>query len=656
MTRDIDTAVPFTSPFPQATPEAWRAAVDAVLKGKPFERTLVGRTADGIAIQPLYPARRDSQPLAGRAPGTPWVIAQRIDHPVPTEANAQALEDLSQGASGLVLVTHGAIGDRRGDGATVEQLADLATILDGVMLDIISLRVDAGTGGGHVAAMLTALVEARKLDPASLDIAFGIDPISAFARRGTLEDWTTAAQKAADVALGLAARGFRSPALMADARVVHDAGGSEAQELAFAIGSGLDLMRALERAGMSLDDARRQIAFTLAVDADQFLGLAKCRALRRLWSRIETACGLEPRPIALHAETAWRMTTAVDPAVNWLRTTVACFAAGVGGANAVAVQPWTAAIGLPDAFARRIARNTQLILIEESNLHRLTDPAAGAGGMEALTDDLCAAAWALFQADEADGGLVAALGKGKPQARILACAETRRRDVATRKVPLTGASEFPQVDEVRPDVLAVTRPAKPQAAPPLDLPKAGTGARFDAMVAAFAGGATRGQLSRAKTDRIFVTGLAPRRLAEPFETIRSTLDAETARTGTRPKVFIATLGSIAAFTPRATFARAFFEAGGFAAPFGDGFADHAALVAAFRASGATRAVLASSDEIYAADAEAAARALKAAGCRRLWLAGRPGEAEAALRAAGVDEFIFVGVDMIDSLTRAVEHP
>lgn len=640
------------SEFPPATEADWRAAVDAVLKGKPFDKVLVNRTWDGIAIQPLYPRKAGAAPIAGRAPGSPWTIMQRVDHPDPAEANALALEDLGGGASGLVIVTRGAIGDRRGDALVIDDLADLDRLLDGVMLDLIPLRIDAGTGAGHVAAMIAARVARDRQDPAALTIAFGIDPIGTFARRGTLESWDGAAAKAADVVLGLRARGFAGTQLAADGRIIHDAGGSEAQELAFALGTAVQYLRMLEAAGLPLDAAARAISVVLAADADQFLSTAKMRAMRRLWARVEQASGLALSHLDLHAETAWRMLTRVDPAVNWLRTTTAVFAAGIGGADHVVVEPWTAAIGLPDGFARRIARNTQLILVEESNLHRVADPAAGAGSMEALTDALCRHAWSLFQAWEEAGGIVAALSAGLVQAAVAKVRAERAHAIARRREPLTGASEFPNVHESLPEVLHPPRREPRGGTAPVDLPAAGRGERFEAQVEAFAGGAVRAALSRPKVDTVFVEPLAPLRLAEPFETLRADLDALTAARGTRPQVFLAVLGPVAAFTARATFAKNLFEAGGFAAPIPEPFADLAALVAAFRASGALIACLCSSDELYASEAAATAEALKAAGARQVWLAGRPGELEEALKAAGVDGFVFAGCDVIAALEAA----
>jgi methylmalonyl-CoA mutase len=645
-------ALSLAAEFPAATEAQWRAAVDAVLKGKPFDRTLVGRTADGIAIQPLYPRAPSAHALAGRAASLPWTIVQRVDQPDAGEANAQALDDLTNGASGLALVRRGGMGDRRGDGLDLDTLADLDRVLDGVMLDLIPVRVDAGTAATHVAAMIAAKVKRDGLDPKSLQIAFGIDPIGAFGRRGTLESWDGAAAKLADAALGLDAQGFAGTTFMADGRVIHDAGGTEAQELAFVLGSAVTYLRVMEKAGLPLDRAARAISVMLATDADQFLSIAKIRAIRKLWARVEQACGLEPSRLDVHAETAWRMTTRVDPAVNWLRTTLACFAAGIGGADHVTVQPWTAAIGLPDAFARRVARNTQLILIEESNLHRVADPAAGSGGIETLTTELCERAWALFQDDERAGGLVQALSAGTVQAAVAKARAERMTRIASRREPLTGASEFPNVHEAKPDVLPVSRRPQVTSAASIDLPPAAKGERFQAQVAAFAGGAARAALMRPKSDTIFVDPLVPSRLAEPFEGLRDRLDAATAKAGARPKVFLAVLGQVADFTARATFARNLFEAGGFLAPIPEPIASRSDMSLLFRESSARIACICSSDALYLADAIPVAEALKAAGATQVWLAGKPGEQAEAYEAAGISGFVYAGCDVIAALETA----
>ncbi len=298
-----------------------------------------------------------------------------------------------------------------------------------------------------------------------------------------------------------------------------------------------------------------------------------------------------------------------DPWVNLLRATVAVFSAGLGGADSISVLPFTQALGLPDAFARRLARNTQLVLLLESNLGKVADPAAGAGGLEALTNALVERGYALFQEIEKAGGLASALEGGAFQAEIAKTAAERAKNVARRKDPLTGASEFPNIHE-KPVTVLIPAPAPPAANP---------------------------------------NALAPHRVAEAFEALRDQAETSAAR----PKIFLANLGPVAAFTARATFAKNFFEAGGVEALGNDGFADPAALAAAFKASGAKLAVLCSSDKVYAEQGVDAAKALTSAGAL-LYIAGRPGDLEAQWRAAGVRDFVHVGSDVLGQLRGALQ--
>jgi methylmalonyl-CoA mutase len=343
--------------------------------------------------------------------------------------------------------------------------------------------------------------------------------------------------------------------------------------------------------------------------------MAKFRALRLLWARIEQSCGLAPKPVFIAAQTAWRMLTRRDPYVNMLRATIATFSAGLGGADSITVLPHTLALGLPDGFARRAARNTQLVLLEESNLAKVADPAAGSGGIEALTHELCEAAWTLFQEIEKAGGAFAALEQNLIQRKIAATRAVRETNIARRKEVLTGASEFPNLHEADIAVLDAT--------PVAPAPYGETKITFDA--------------------------LPPMRLAAPFEKLRDKSDEILKKTGARPKVFLANLGTPADFTPRATFAKSFFETGGIEAIETEGFSDPNALGTAFKASGAALACLCSSDKVYAGQATAAAKALKAAGPRHIYLAGRPGKQEGSLRAAGVSDFVFAGGDALATL-------
>ncbi len=395
----------FAAEFPAATREQWVALASRVLKGRPFE-SLTARTPDGIAVEPLYAREAHDARIASRAGR--WQVMARIDHPDPAAANAQALEDLEGGANGLVLVGEGSVG-AQGYGLMPDTIA---RVLDGVLLDAgIAIEFDLSPQTKDLPLALVALVKERGIAPASLDVRFGFDPLGASAYNGGFQlPWAQFATLSAKLAADLAVQGFKCALLVADGRVVHGAGGTEAQELAYAIAVAVAYLRALEAHGIALDDARRMIFFRLAADADQFLTIAKFRALRMLWARIEESCGLTPEPVFIAAETAWRMMTRNDPQVNILRTTIATFAAAIGGANSIMVLPFTTACGLPDAFARRVARNTQLVLIEEAGVARVADPSAGTGWSEQLTTDLCAAAWALFQEIERAGGAAGALG------------------------------------------------------------------------------------------------------------------------------------------------------------------------------------------------------------------------------------------------------
>src|SRR5947207_7274279 len=306
-------------------------------------------------------------------------------------------------------------------------------------------------------------VKRRGLAPAACDIRFGLDPIGACAVWGSsLYAWPEIVAAVTGAIKGLAGIGFKGPFAVADGRVIHDAGGSEVQELAFVLAAGVAYMRALESAGVAPEDAQSMLYARLSADADQFLTMAKFRALRLLLARVEQACGLAPKPWFIAADTAWRMLTQRDPYVNMLRATMATFSAGLGGADSITVLPHTAALGLPDAFARRIARNTQLILLEESNLAKVADPAAGSGGLEDLTQQLCGIAWSLFQEIEAAGGAWTALERGVIQAKVAAVRAQHQQAVARRKDALTVTTDYPDLDEAPPAVLDVAGVVAPK--------------------------------------------------------------------------------------------------------------------------------------------------------------------------------------------------
>jgi methylmalonyl-CoA mutase len=331
---------------------------------------------------------------------------------------------------------------------------------------------------------------------------------------------------------------------------------------------------------------------------------------------VADACGAGSAAASVHlsASTSERMMARRDPWVNLLRTTVACAGAAFGGAEAITVLPFTWALGKPDAFARRLARNTHLVLQEESSAARVIDPAHGSWYVEKLTDDLAKAAWGQFQAIEAHGGMARALETGFIQAEVARVADARAGNIAHGQVELTGVSAFPRLGDDG---------VKAEPYPP-----------FDPVV----NGGTS------------VALLTPRRLAAPFEALRAAADAHAAKTGKPSRVFLACLGDLAVHSVRATWMRNYLAAGGIEAIASEPLTNSADAGAAFAASGTTIACICSSDQVYAELAESTAGALKQAGAAQVLLAGRPRDQEAALKAAGVDVFLFAGGDAVAALT------
>jgi methylmalonyl-CoA mutase len=554
--------------FPRADRDQWRAAVRTVLsrsggvtKDTPLdevERLLTHVSYDNVPIAPLYTAEDAVAARPGLAPRVrevvpegeegfaAWDVRQRHA----TADPAAVLADLENGATSLWLTLGHA-------GIPVTALAE---VLRDVRLDLAPIVLDAGAQSGEAADAFLA-VAAERGQEAQVSGNLGADPLGLQARTGAPAAPADLAA-AAGQAVRVAAEFPRLRAVTVDATPYHDAGGSDAEELGAALAAGVAYLRALTDAGLSVEQAFGQLEFRFAATADQFATIAKLRAARRLWDRVAEVCGTSAVQ-RQHATTSAAMMTRRDPWVNMLRTTVACFAAGVGGADAVTVEPFDVRLGLPDDFARRIARNTQTLLLEESSLARVVDPAGGSWYAERLTEDLAQAAWDWFTEIERAGGMAAALSGGLVAERVAATWRRRRADIARRKAPLTGVSEFPNLTETLP----ARAPAPP--APSGGLPRIG--------------------------------------YAQDFEALRDRADAHPSR----PTVFLAALGPLAEHTARASFAANLFQAGGIATVTGSP-AEFTGGVAC----------LCSTDAHYAEEAAAAARTLREAGALRVWLAGK----------------------------------
>lgn len=651
--------------FPPATEEQWLALVDKVLKGAPLSR-LESTTPGGLLVEPLYTratapgavnqaGQPGSAPFtrgadAAPRPGGAWGIRTRLTNPAPTDANRVALRELERGSTELlvrfdsafragVTPTDPAFADLAGvDGVLVTSTDDLAAVLDGVLLDLAPVHLQAGSRFSRAADLLIAVWERSGVDPASALGGIGADPIGELAATGRLSQGIDSAL--AEVG-SLAGRLVKSHpqvrAVTVDTTPYVESGATETEELALMLSTGATYLRAMSAAGLDIDAACSQIEVTLSVDADVFLGIAKLRAARRLWAAMTSSCGAsEPaQALQLHVRTADRMMTRRDPWVNLLRVTAASFAAGLGGAASVTSSPFDAELGEPEELGRRMARNTQLLLQEESNLGRVVDPMGGSWYIETLTEQIADAAWGGFRDLESGGGLPATLLDGTVAGYMESARAARLLRVATRKDAITGVSEFPDIHET--PVL--------RTAPDLRTIRSRAASTTEAD-------SHRGGSSPTECDPL------PRvRWSQEFEALRDGSDAYIAATGTRPKVFLVNLGPVAVHTARATFAKNFFEAGGIEALTSErgatvGFDDPADAVADVLAAGAHLVCICSSDAVYAEHSVEFASALHAAGLSPVYLAGNPGDRRDAEMAAGVSEFVHVGTNVLEVLQRA----
>ncbi|MEQ1718380.1 MAG: methylmalonyl-CoA mutase family protein [Hyphomicrobium sp.] len=612
--------------FAAQTYDQWRGLVDKALKGADFDKRLVARTADGLPVKPLY-ARKDALvqsegAMPGAAPftrgtsavreGQGWNIASMHIEQDPKSANTAILEDLAGGVNVIVLQIGGP-GAAVGLPATKDALE---AALKDVLLDVCPIALVAGEQSFDAAAALQAVWTARDIPLEKRCGSFGADPLGTLARQGRLSDTLETAMARAVALTKLALPMPRVAALAADGVCYHTAGASEAQELAIMLATLVAYLRACEKGGIAPADALPKISVALAADADQFATIAKLRAARKLVWRVADACGAGDTAarVRFACPTSYRMMTRRDPWTNILRTTIACAGAALGGADSICVLPFTFALGKPDAFARRVARNIQIVCQEESNLGRVTDPAGGSWYVEQLTDDMAKKAWDIFQDIEARGGMLVGLTTGYVQEMIAKTADARAKAIATGRTEITGVSAFPILGD---DGIKAEPWPKPAALPS----------------------------GKAELD---VTPLQPHRLGEDFEALRDAADAAGGFT-----VFLASMGEIADHNVRTTWVKNYLAAGGIDALVSDGFQSAAVAAAAFNNCGTTVACICSSNAVNATHAEITARALKAKGATWVMMAGRPGtkdgDREAALRAAGVDQFLFAGADAVATL-------
>ena len=608
----------------------WRTAVAGVLAkstkrdageiaalGPEPEQMLETPTYEAVAIRALYTALDElpEPPLPGEWPflrgadalrdvKSGWKVAEaipanRVPGVAADDVNSAVLAGLAEGVSALVV--------RVGESGVAP--AQLAQVFDGVYLSMAPVILDAGADYQAAGDALLELVGRVQDDQrATVSVDLGADPLTApLSDRPAppIEEVVSMATKVADT------RGVR--AITVDGPAFHNLGANATWELAGSIAAAVCYLRVLTESGVPVAKALPQISFRLAADDDQFLTIAKVRALRRLWARVAEVVGDPDAGAAVvHAETSLPMMTQRDPWVNMLRTTLAAFGAGVGGADTVLVFPFDVAIdggfpGMATSFARRMARNIQLLLLEESHVGRILDPAGGSWFVEDLTDQLANQAWQSFQTVEQRGGFTDARDYIAEQ--IAEIAARRTDDVAHRKTAITGVNEYPNL----------TEPALPQP---------------DSSYSPLAAGKLI-------------------RYAAQFEALRDRSDVYLARTGSRPQALLLPLGPLAEHNIRTTFASNLLASGGIEAV-NPGTVDAGGVAGAVAAAGSLPVVvICGTDSRYGAEASAVVGAAHNAGVSHVCLAGPQKAVTEADQQP--DEFLTAKIDAVETLSNLLDR-
>ena len=589
--------------------ESWETAASSALKGKGLEE-LTTKTFDDIERFPLYTRarnksirREDGLPgessfaRGSRASGNllGWEVRQ-THFASRTGVNDHILTDLENGATAITL-----------NGAP-ESAEKLRPILQGVYLDLAPIHLSSGSSTIQADALLEVCGDDESKSE-SLRSNLGLDPIGRLARTGhSVLPLDQEINQCAEMAAAVSTTFPRVVPISVDGSTWANAGASDSQELGAVLSAGVMWIRALVEAGIDINAVSSKLEFTLSAGPDQFLTTAKIRAARVCWARIVNACGGDPSvsPLFIHAETSQSMMTKTDSWVNMLRTTAACFASAVGGADAITVAPFDSVAGLANETGLRLARNTQLILQEETKLSSVIDPAGGSWYIEELTDRVAMSSWKLFQEFESLGGVGNALLSGQLQALIAETRERRRTDLAVRSTPLTGTSEFPNLDEdelVREPFPATNEP--------------------------------HGEYR--------CEALSTFRWSVPFEQLREA----TSLSSQQPLLFLANLGDVATHTARSTFAKNLFEAGGIRVVSNDGFDTANDCVEAFLASGCQIACICSSNQVYSERGAEVASQLRSAGAQLIYLAGAPDLVEGLN--GEIDDFVYLGCNVLEAL-------
>ena len=678
--------------FKPSTYEEWKEESVKLLKGAPFDKKMYSKTPEGIVLKPIYnkedvnfevslPGYDDyvRGVSAEGNKGSPWKIDQQIYASTPREFNKLALDALNKGQTALEIrldcpSSRGVDADeseagRVGKcGLSVSVKKDFDEALKGIETDCVEINISTASRAAGVAAILYASQKGKKL---SGGIRF--DPIGILAERGKLD---RKLECAFDEMFALASYNAKNMpsfgAIGVDAMPYSSAGASAVEELGAAMATAAAYLREMLARGMSIDETAPLVRFRLSLDSNFFMTVAKLRAARVLWAKIVEAFGgsEESRKIRVNAKTSVYNKTVYDPYVNMLRTATEAFSGVIGGCDSMTVSPFDEIMRKPDEFSTRIARNQQIILQEECNLADVIDPAGGSYFVETLTKELAGKAWEFFVKIEAAGGIVKALESGMVQDAVAATAAGKKKLIDTRRSSVVGTNNYANLGEKLLEKSACEcekifkeRAAEVSAAKSgakVDLGSAKGAGAIEKLVEAACEGAGISALSKSLchcgSAETSVKPLEIRRAVEHFEALRKASADFKEKTGSGPKIFLATMGPLVQHKIRADFIRGFFQVGGFDVIYPNGFQTPEDAAKAFAESGAKYAVICSTDDTYPELVPPVAKAIKAAKAGSVvLLAGIPNpDFEQSYKDAGLDGSISIKSNNYETLKSMLE--
>ena len=660
--------------FDTVTKTEWIELVEKGLKGRTIEDISSALTYEGFPINPIY-TKGDIEELGGgnsyknimskvrnelnkNPENNGWEVRQTYFQSDPSAVNEDIKTDIAGGVNSLLLkVTHDT-NSSDNSAAIISSITDLEKLLDGIDCETNKVTFIPDMSAIVVASMFAALMQKREIDLNKVSGSFGGDPIGMLASLGFLQgNVDEHLKKISELAAWNIQNMPGISAFNVDTTAYHGAGVTETEDLAIAMSTAVNYLRVMVSNGLSVNEAFKQISFTISVGMDVFQGIAKLRAARLLWSRISEVCGVEDNigSMVLNAMTASRTLSKRDVAVNMLRSTSACFAAGLGGANSVTLFPHTNLLGVESKTARRITRNTQNILLNESSLGRVVDPGGGSHYVEYLTKELAERSWQTFQGLETKGGILQELLSGRIQEIAEKSWKSRKINLDNRNEPLTGVSSFPNLDEVVDAPSNVEKPKidcklNPFVANDVSL----LGHDFVSLIKTASEGGTPQKLSEvfSKTKTV-CDPLKKHRLGEAYERLRDQSDRWLELKGSRPLALIICLGTQSDYTPRVNFSKNYLAAGGIESR--ELNTDPLKLKEAIDELNGYLTVICSSDKVYSESLEATVKALKSCGAGMIVLASNPGAKEKILRDLGVDLFIHTKDNMLETLSKIAQR-